>query len=120
MLPKLREASRWWPPKKEARNKAKEKVQVGIFNNGNPKMKTMYRCASCDGLFDVKETHMDHIEPVIDAEIGFVDWNTYISRLFVGVEGYQLLCTGCHSIKTALENEIRRENRKKKVDNDSE
>lgn len=57
---------------------------------------------------------MDHIDPVIDIDIGFVDWNTYIERLFVGVEGWQLLCTGCHQLKTSLEQEYRRATKKEK------
>ena len=119
VMPKLREASRWWHAKKEARKQAKVKVQVGTFKNGNPKYKTMYRCASCQETFDIKDTHMDHKEPVIDVQTGFIDWNTYISRLFVDVDGYQCLCSGCHQIKTSLENEMRKDYRKK-LDKDSE
>jgi DNA-directed RNA polymerase beta' subunit len=83
-------------------------------------MKTMYKCNSCGGNFEAKDTHMDHIESVIDVQVGFVDWNTYISRLFVDVDGYQLLCSGCHLIKTTMENEMRREFKKKLDKGDSE
>lgn len=106
--PKLREASRYWHEKKTARDAAKVKVEVGKFKNGNPKFKTMYKCAKCLNNFDRKDTQMDHIEPVIEAEVGFVDWNTYVERLFVKASGYQCLCRFCHQEKSKAENKKRR------------
>jgi len=38
---------------------------------------------------------VDHINPVVDPEVGFTDWNEYIERMFIEVEGYQLLCWEC-------------------------
>jgi 5-methylcytosine-specific restriction endonuclease McrA len=111
----LRDLSRYWHEKKEARNLAKAKIQDGYFNNGNPKYKVMFKCAICLGLFDIKETRMDHIDPVISIEDGWVDWNTYISRLFTSKENYQCLCSQCHDSKSFLENELRREFKKKKI-----
>ena len=116
VMPKLREVSRWWHAKKAARDLAKVQVEDGTFKNGNTKYKTMYQCASCKHAFERQDTHMDHREPVVDIETGFVDWNTYIARLFVEVDGYQCLCKGCHDMKTLIENEVRKEYRKKKVD----
>lgn len=114
IIPKLRDLSRYWYEKKDARDAAKERVQVGVFLNGKAKFKNMYRCNSCNELFDQPDTHMDHKIPVISIEDGFVDWNTYIERLFTTQDNYQLLCTGCHQIKTTFENELRKEHRKKK------
>ena len=51
----------------------------------------------------------DHIKPVIDPLTGFVDYNTYVERLFVSLKGYQCLCKACHDAKTAEENAIRRQ-----------
>lgn len=65
----LRDLSRQWPAKKEARLRAKVKVIVGTYKNGNPKYGTKYQCAECRGLFDQKETHMDHIESVTPFDI---------------------------------------------------
>lgn len=48
----------------------------------------------------------DHIEPVIDPAVGFVDWDTVIERMFVEVDGYQALCAACHTAKTAREREV--------------
>lgn len=50
----------------------------------------------------------DHIEPVV-APTGFVDWNTYISRMFDSIpDGIQYLCLDCHAGKTAAEREERK------------
>lgn len=120
IIPRLRDLSRYWYEKKEARNAAKVKVEIGTFANGKPKFKVMFRCESCQGTFDIKDTHMDHKVPVIDPDIGFIDWNTYIARLFTTKDNYACLCTECHASKTFLENEIRKEARKlkKSIDND--
>ena len=82
----------------------------------------MYTCAMCKGVFKKKDTQLDHIQPIIDPKEGFVDWNTYIPRLFCAPELYQVLCRVCHKSKTFTENSIRKEyKRKKKLDkaNDS-
>lgn len=53
------------------------------------------------------EIHMDHKDPVIDPNTGFVDWNTFISRLFVEEDMWSRLCKECHAKKTYLENKTR-------------
>ncbi len=96
-----------WPPRKEAIKKAR--VARGE-----------YKCASCEGIFGPKQIQLDHINPVIDEEEGFVDWNTYIERLFCDEDGFQVMCITCHSAKSFLENEIRKQvkHEKEKVEGD--
>ncbi len=53
---------------------------------------------------------VDHIDPVVCPDTGFVDWNTYIERMFLEEDGYQVLCWECHHAKTNDE----RKRRKKK------
>lgn len=53
---------------------------------------------------------VDHIDPVVCPDTGFIDWNTYIERMFLEEEGYQVLCWSCHHAKTNDE----RKRRKKK------
>ena len=48
----------------------------------------------------------DHIHPVVDVKKGFVDWNTYIKRMFEG--DLQPLCAICHKLKSKKEGEARR------------
>lgn len=69
------------------------------------KARGSYECATCKNLFKRNDVHGDHIEPVIEPHMGFIDWNTYIARLFEGQ--IQVLCKGCHKAKTKAENTIR-------------
>ena|SRR5665213_3139380 len=93
---KLRRLSYQWPPRREAITRAR--TERGI-----------YTCNICKGSFGPKEIQLDHINPVVDEEAGFIDWNTYIDRLFCSVEGFQVLCKTCHEAKTFLEQEIRKQ-----------
>ncbi len=55
----------------------------------------------------VKNILADHIFPVVCPTTGFVDWNTFIDRLFVEEDGYQALCHHCHvEVKTKEEREV--------------
>ena len=50
---------------------------------------------------------VDHILPVVCPNVGFVDWNTIIERLFCEEDGFQLLCHECHMEKTSFERKKR-------------
>ena len=93
---KLRRLSYQWPPRREAITRAR--TERGV-----------YTCNICRGSFGPKEIQLDHIHPVVDEEAGFIDWNTYIDRLFCDVDGFQVLCKTCHDAKTFLEKEIRKQ-----------
>ena len=66
-----------------------------------------YKCASCQDLFGPKDVALDHIQPVVDPKLGFTTWDDYIARLFCAAEGFQVICTQCHSNKTLLEDAMR-------------
>lgn len=68
-----------------------------------------YICNICKSIFARKEICMDHIRPVVDPKIGFVDWNSYIEGMFPDQTGWQVLCKGCHTIKTKQESQLRKE-----------
>lgn len=92
----LRRASYRWTYKYEAMKLAKVVVDDGFYLNGNPKTKTLFKCAHCKKLFSSKQVQADHI-----TEIGtFIDWNSYIPALLCETGGYQCLCRECHKIKT--------------------
>lgn len=107
LVNKLRRISYSWPARQQAIKNAR--TERGI-----------YKCAICEGSFGPKEIQLDHVVPVVDEESGFIDFNTYIDRLFCGVDGFQCLCKPCHSTKTFFEQEIRKqvkkENKKEEED----
>jgi hypothetical protein len=69
-----------------------------------------YRCNICKGVFPNSEIQLDHVEPVVNPETGFMDWNDYILRMFPDASGFQVVCRDCHNNKSAAENSVRREN----------
>jgi len=115
----LRKISSFWKPKQACIRRAK--VSVG-----------KYRCEECGLIVPssiegewksgkkkgkkrrIKNIVADHISPVIDPSVGFVDWNVYIDRMFIE-EGWQAICKSCHDDKTSEERAIatkRRRNEK--------
>ena len=73
----------------------------------------VYLCAACGKLLTVGETNVDHINPAVPVS-GFDSWSGFIERLFCPADGLQVLCEGCHALKTALERNYRREAKCKK------
>lgn len=90
----LRRASYRYAPRNEAQRLAR--VDRGL-----------YKCAMCEEIFHQKETVIDHIEPVVHLKNGWTNWDDFVNRLFCNVEGFQILCHGCHDIKTSQEDSIR-------------
>lgn len=82
------------------------------------KARGVYECELCHAQVKRQDLHGDHIEPVIEPEVGFVDFNTYINRLFLGK--IQAICKPCHKAKSKAENEIRRKRRNQDADDNWE
>lgn len=91
----IRRASYKYPPRYTAKVNAR-------------KGRNQYECAACHNLFPNKLVQVDHKEPVINPETGFVDWNDYVERMFCDIEGMQILCTACHVAKSKEENSRRK------------
>jgi 5-methylcytosine-specific restriction endonuclease McrA len=55
-----------------------------------------YICACCGKVCRRKDIQVDH-----KVAVGrFIDFDTYIERLFCDSNGLQILCKSCHRIKT--------------------
>lgn len=97
---RLRNLTYKWPPRNEI-------FSLGRIDRG------IYKCSSCQLGFHYKQIERDHIDPVIPLEglplqeSGEIDWNSYIPRLFCGIENFSLLCLQCHLNKTTIENSCR-------------
>ena len=96
----LRAASRRYPPKWETLNEAKTEKKI---NSKTGRLAQHYLCKSCKGEFPAKDDQVDHIKPVVDPKVGFVDWDTYINRMFCPKKNFQVLCRSCHLEKTKRE-----------------
>jgi 5-methylcytosine-specific restriction endonuclease McrA len=81
-------------------------------------VKGVYLCAGCkeevpvtvkkDGK-RVRNVFVDHINPIVSVETGFTSWDEYINRMFCEVDNLQVLCSDCHTIKTAKERQQAKE-----------
>lgn len=100
----LRAGFRKFPDKYKALNKAKRGKKL---NKATNRLAEHYLCNSCKQEFVLKNINVDHINPVVDPKVGFIDWNTFIDRLFCGVENLQILCSSCHDRKTKKETSVR-------------
>lgn len=105
----LRSGTRKWNPIHQTKKEAR--VSRG-----------MYECADCGNIVPptikvgrkrVNNVHVDHIEPVVDPDVGFTNFDEYIERLFTEKENLQLLCGPCHDRKTQEERQRGVERRRK-------
>lgn len=104
----LRAASSRWPPKYSALREAFVGVKTNVKTNRQSKH---YKCNCCYGEFPSSEVQVDHIQPVIDPFKGFITWDEVIKRMFCGVDGFQVLCKPCHTIKSNAEKRQAKERR---------
>lgn len=96
----LRAASRRYPPKFETLNEAKTEKKI---NEKTGRIAQHYQCKKCKQDFPAKDVQVDHKKPVVDPKTGFVDWNTYVERMFCKKSNFQILCRSCHLEKTKKE-----------------
>ena len=117
MVGALRQASRRYPPHYKMQNQHKDEYFIKT-KTGKPMRRVRYKCMECKEWYSSKDIRRDHIEPVVAVTgmprlpNGKVDWNVYIERLLCPPEGLQLLCKGCHDLKTANENKLRKSSKK--------
>ncbi len=101
----LRGAFRRWPPKFAVLKNA----SVGRrTNSGTGKMAMHYRCALCLGDYPMTGVEVDHTNPVVELSRGFVNWDTFINRLYCEEPYLQVLCKPCHKSKSAKERLLRK------------
>lgn len=90
----LRKASTRWPPKNEAKIKARRK-----YKGDNPRQKWEYRCSVCHEWFADKEVEVHH-----KTEVGsltcYADIPGFVERLFCGVDGFAVICKEDHLKET--------------------
>lgn len=100
----LRRSSSRWGPRNECKKAARHEEKLPSPTTGRPVFHC--KCAGCGELFPETTCSVDHIQPVIDPHVGFVNWDTYIERMYCEAEGFQVLCTECHDNKTKEERDI--------------
>jgi 5-methylcytosine-specific restriction endonuclease McrA len=80
--------------------------KAALGKTTNPKTGRLaqhFQCALCAKGYPSSEVQVDHIEPVISSQSGFISWDVFIERLFCEAENLQVLCKTCHADKTLKE-----------------
>lgn len=93
----LRQKSRWWKPVSLCKQNARRN-----YKGPNKRQKYEYQCNHCKKWFADKNINVDHITPAGTLTCAN-DLPGFVERLFCEVEGLQVLCSGCHNIKTQNE-----------------
>lgn len=96
----LRGGSKRWPPKYECMEEAKTEKRV---NPASGRFAQFYLCAACCGEYTAKNVEVDHITPIVDPKVGFINWDSFINNLFCSKDNLQVLCQPCHKEKTKKE-----------------
>lgn len=101
----LRTGARRWPPRYEALADACVGQKINIKSG---RLAKHYICNECKEEFTSKDVEIDHIQPAVSIQEGFIDWNEFIKRLYCEKENLQCLCKDCHLKKTLKERQIAR------------
>jgi 5-methylcytosine-specific restriction endonuclease McrA len=93
----LRNKSRWWKPITQCRMSSRR-----AYKGTNKRQKFEYQCNQCKSWFPDKEIAVDHKIPAGSLNSGD-DLKGFVERLFCEEKDLQVLCQGCHDVKTKLE-----------------
>lgn len=118
VLSRLRDAQKKGQWKEKTLGEERFRVQIGHYKNGKVKMGTI--CGIC-GIKEVTGKkgfwNTDHIIPVRTVS-GFVDFDTEIERMLPDRYGYAKMCIKCHDKKSEKEEDLRKQYRKAKNNED--
>jgi 5-methylcytosine-specific restriction endonuclease McrA len=84
----------------------KVRREVPKYNKDGSRAKkdaVQYRCNVCLQYVGSTKVAVDHVTPVVSVDDGFVDFNTFIQRLFCNEDNLQVICDECHTTKTNSE-----------------
>ena len=84
----------------------KVRREVPKYNQDGARSKkdaVQYRCNVCGTYVGSTKVSVDHINPVVSVSEGFIDFNTFIARLFCDSANLQVICDSCHNTKTQTE-----------------
>lgn len=103
----LRRVFRRYPPYKDCLEAAKKEYFIQS-KHGKSLRRVHFQCAHCKKMVVNKQKVVDHVDPVVSLKSGFVDFNTYVKRLFCSIDNLQVLCLNCHKAKSKAESAERK------------
>lgn len=100
----LRAAFRKYPPKYQILAAAKKQLTPKQRERRGGNQKYEYQCALCQKWYGAKYVEVDHIVPCGSLK-SFEDLPGFVERMFPSIDGLQVVCKNCHSIKTKEDRE---------------
>jgi 5-methylcytosine-specific restriction endonuclease McrA len=97
----LRQKSRWWKPITQCKMKSRR-----AYKGPNKRQKFEYQCNECKLWFPDKKINVDHVIPAGTLRCAN-DLPGFVERLFCEIDNLQVLCSGCHDVKTKNEKDGR-------------
>lgn len=92
------------PVKKEVLMEGRREVpKYNKDGSLSKKPSVQYNCQVCNSWVPSTCIDVDHIKPVLDPDVGFIDWNTFVKAVFCGKENLQRICEECHTKKSNAE-----------------
>ena len=105
----LRQATMKWGPKNSVLSKARTRRGFYLCAGCNQEVPATYK----EERKRVKNIHVDHNPPVIDPELGWQSWDSFIERLFCEEDKLRVLCTACHKKVTDDEKQVAKSRRER-------
>lgn len=96
-----------WPPRNNVMKKAR--ADRGIYLCAGYHAKPHLVKRSIGRMVNV---FVDHIQPIINPEVGFTTWDDLITRMFCEEDNLQVLCKDCHDRKSKDERERAKQRRR--------
>lgn len=99
----------------ELRKEALLKSVIDYTDLSRPRVKKWSRCSLCLRPTPTYLIEIDHEVPIIPVELSLeqMSWDDVVDRIWCDIFNLVPLCKECHRNKTALENKLRRELKKK-------
>jgi len=107
----LRRGTLRFPNRTIALNNAKRGKKI---NKLTGRLAMHYECFKCKEHVTLSNTHVDHNPPVVCPKEGFVNFDTYIERMFAPVKVWRVSCKSCHAKITEKETKQRVKERAKR------
>lgn len=107
----LRSGFRRWKPKYDTLAQAFVGRKV---SKKTGKLGKHYRCAKCRKHHPSADVQVDHINPIVDPEIGHESWDKVVYNMYCDSNNLQVLCKTCHAKKTKEERSVAAKGRAKR------
>lgn len=107
----LRSATIKWAPIQQVKKKAN--IRRGFYLCSDCGEEVTATVVDEEKRARVNNVIVDHVDPIIDPEVGFTNWDDLINRMFCNSDNLAVVCRSCHTTKTNEERALAKQRRDK-------